>query len=82
MYNEAYARAVIADQARQRELSLRHVRAVNRSSTRRARPGALRALVARWFGPRPSTDERPGTLVLVPVVAVEMRDAEMRPRRS
>lgn len=81
MYNEAYTRAMIDERARHRELSLRHVRAVDRSSTRRARPGALRALLTRWFGPRPAADDRSGTLVLVPV-AVEMRDPEMRPRRS
>lgn len=87
MFNEAHARAVLAERARTRELAVRHLEPVHRSERKRTRPGIIHALLTRWFGAGTRVDERVGALVPVPVVAIDMAEGrraapnELRARR-
>ena len=87
MFNEAHARAVLAERARAREAALRHLEPVQRSERKPTRPGVINAFLNRWFGERAPVDERIGALVPVPVVAIDMAEgrraapADLRARR-
>jgi hypothetical protein len=91
MFYEAHAHAVLAERARARDLSLRHLDVVHRSEPKRVRPSVVHALFTRWFGERVPADERVdehlGALVPVPVVVIDMGEgrraapSELRARR-
>jgi hypothetical protein len=74
MFNEAHARAALAERARAREIALRHLEPVHRSGRKPTRPGVITAFLNRWFGERAPVDERIGALVPVPVVAIDMAE--------
>ena len=88
MFNEAHARAVLAERARAREVALRHLEPVHRSERKPSRAGLINAFLNRWFGQRAPVDERIGALVPVPVVAIDMAEgrraaqADLRARQS
>ncbi len=74
MFNEAHARAALAERAHARDVALRHLEPVHRSERKRARPSVIPAFLTRWFGQRALVDERITALVPVPVVAVDIAE--------
>ena len=75
MYNEAMARAVLADRARERDAALHSNRMLDRTRRRRSAGGLLTRILGRrrWSGPHP------GPTAPAPILAIEARDSGSTP---
>lgn len=75
MFNEATARAVLAERARERDSALHLHGLLHRTHQRRSTPGRL----ARFLERRQSSGPRAGTPAPAPIVAIDMRDGRSTP---